>query len=81
VLDIATAELVRHLIGVPFVLIGLAVAWWAGPIAREYAHVFHDLGSTRASNSYSDPDAKWWLRVVGVLLVAIALYWVVVGTG
>jgi hypothetical protein len=78
---IATAEFVRHLIAVPFVLIGLAMVRWAEPIAREYAHVFHDLGFKGASSSYRDPDAKWWLRIVGVLWVAVSLYWVVVGTG
>jgi hypothetical protein len=78
---LATAELVRHLIAVPFVLIGLAFVRWAEPIADEYAHVFGDLGFKSFSREYSDPSAKWWIRAVGALCSAVAAYWVVAGTG
>ena len=78
---IATAELVRHLLPVPFVLFGLALARWAEPVARFYAKVFRGLGLNLFERAYESSVGIWYVRIAGLLFAAIALYWAIAGTG
>jgi hypothetical protein len=77
----ATDEVVRHLIPVPFVLLGLAIARWPEGLAAFYAKVFDDLGVQSYSRAYGSDTGAHFIRAVGVLFALIGAYWTVVGTG
>jgi hypothetical protein len=78
---LATAEVLRHLIAIPFVLFGLAVARWPDRVAAFYAKVFRDLGSPGYAEAYASRAGVWFVRAFAALFVVAAGYWVVVGTG
>jgi hypothetical protein len=78
---LATAKAVRHLIAVPFLLLGLAVARWPGGVAAFYAKVFGDLGFEWHRRAYSSRTGVWFVRAVGALFAVDAAYRTVVGTG
>jgi hypothetical protein len=77
----ATAEIVRHLLPIPFVFIGLAFVRWAEPIAQFYTGAFGRMGLNSYKKRYERPAAKGWIRLAGVFFVAVSLYWIIVGTG
>jgi hypothetical protein len=77
----ATAEIVRHLIAVPFLIIGLAFVRWAPAIAELYAKTFGLIGLKGLQRAYEAPSAKWLVSFFGVLFAGISLYWLIVGTG
>jgi hypothetical protein len=78
---LATAGVVRHLIPVPFLLLGLAIARWPDGLATFYAKVFGDLGFQGYSEAYSSRAGVWFVRGVGVFFAVVAAFWMVVGTG
>jgi hypothetical protein len=78
---LATAEVFRHLTPVPFLLLGLAVARWPDGVAAFYAKVFGDLGFERYRRAYDSRNGVWFVRLVGVVCMGVAAYWIVVGTG
>ena len=78
---LATAEVLRHLIAVPFVLFGLAIARWPDGLAAFYPKVFGDLGFQGHSEAYGSRAGVWFVRAFGLLFAGVAAYWVVVGTG
>jgi hypothetical protein len=80
-MPLATAEVLRHLVAVPAVLMGLAFVRWADPIAEFYAAVFGSVGLSSFRRAYESDVGKWWVRIGGVAVVAIGVYWIVVGTG
>jgi hypothetical protein len=77
----ATAEVVRHLIPIPFVLLGLAIARWPGGLAAFYAKLFGDLGVQSYSRAYGSRGGVYFVRAAGVIFALIGAYWTVVGTG
>jgi hypothetical protein len=62
---------------------GIAFVVWARPIARTYHGAFGAMGRVGRpfQKGYAEPGGPVFVRVVGVLFVAIAAYWAVVGTG
>lgn len=78
---LATAEIVRHLIPVPALLLGLLIARWPHGLAGFYAKVFGDLGLQGYSEAYSSRTGVWFVRGVGVFFAVVAAFWIVVGTG
>jgi hypothetical protein len=78
---LATAEILRHLVAVPFVLLGIAIARWPEAVAGFYAKVFWDLGFGGFRNAYSSRAGIRFVRLAGLAFVGVGLYWAIVGTG
>jgi hypothetical protein len=72
---------VNHLIAVPFVLFGVALAVWAKRVAAFYASVFRALGARLFERAYEHPLGVAWVRLAGAIMAVVGVYWVVVGTG
>jgi hypothetical protein len=77
---LATADAIRHLIGVPYLLCGLALVRWPRPVSELFAAA-HRWMWHRDSWFHEEPIGPWLIRVVGVLFAAGSVYWIVVGTG
>ena len=88
---IATAEFIRHLIAVPYVLLGIAFILWARPVARFFGSAHRWLYRSEGSGGWvykgfggwlsDERVGPWFIRVFGVVFLAISLYWAIVGTG
>lgn len=80
---LATAEWLRHAMPVPFVLVGLAFVVWARPIAKGYHAAFGGPSrmERRLRAAYEEPGGPAFVRFIGVLFAAVAVYWAIVGTG
>jgi hypothetical protein len=77
---LATAGAIRHLIGVPYLLFGVALVRWARPVSEFFASA-HRWVWHRDSWFNEEPVGPWLMRVFGVLFAAGSAYWIVVGTG
>ena len=80
---IATAEAIRHLIAVPYVLLGVAFIRWARPVARLFASAHRWLHQSDRFGGwvYDEQVGPWFIRLVGAAFVGFSLYWAIVGTG
>jgi hypothetical protein len=61
--------------------LGLAIARWPDALAAFYAKILGDLGFQRYGDAYGSRGGVYFVRVVGILFTAVAIYWIVVGTG
>jgi hypothetical protein len=74
----ATAEVLRHVIALPLIFLGLALARWPESVAAFYANAYRE---GRQKEFYSGRRGVAWVRIAGLMFVGFGIYWVIVGTG
>ena len=77
----ATADVIRHLVALPFLLLGLVLVRWPAGVAELFGNAFGDLGAKDHRSAYVSRAGVVLVRIVGILLTLISAYWMIVGTG